>query len=236
MLAEGYPCPYVGRLPADRLRREIEEAFGDLEVTIDEYAVQVGFAFSKEEQVLTWFRALAQREGLFLFDPQVDEVTAGDRRRLRRMSERLSRSLHAVEMADLMSRARAGDAAALNDLGYRHYLGEGGADQDIDAAVAYYSRAADLGSADALFNLAGCYRDGAGVERDVPRAVELLEAAAQTDPVCAPYALGLIYAEGDGVQRDETRAEALLRQALKNGHPEARWALRNKLGIGGEQP
>lgn len=56
--------------------------------------------------------------------------------------------------------------------------GEGVA-QDLTKAVQRYQRAADLGDANAMFNLGVCYQKGCGVRQDRLRARQLYAEAAR---------------------------------------------------------
>lgn len=183
-------------------------------------------------EVEPWFRELARREGLTVFDFEADEITAADRREHRRLVAAARRELRAEEEAEaraelqrLLARARGGDPAAQFAVGQKLSFGEG-AERDPAEAASWYERAARGGNVDAMVNLAALYRTGRGVPRDAARAVEWLERALPRDGLFAAYELGQIYAAGEGVPTDRRRAEELFRTALANGHPEARKALR----------
>ncbi len=183
-------------------------------------------------EVEPWFRDLARREALTVFDGEADEITAADRRAHRKMIAAARRELEAeeqeeaaVEYSSLLARAESGDVAAQFAVGQRLSFGEGVA-QDSVAAAAWYERAARAGRADAMVNLAAMYRDGRGLRRDPTTAVAWLERALPKDGLFAAFELGQMVAAGEGVPRDLRRAEELFRLALSNGHPEARRALR----------
>ncbi len=72
-----------------------------------------------------------------------------------------------------MKRAKANDPAALRQIGYKCY-DEG----DYDGAFEYYSKAAELGNADAHYRLGNMYGEGEGVEKDEEKAVYHYEKAA----------------------------------------------------------
>ena len=72
-----------------------------------------------------------------------------------------------------MERVAANDPKALNEHGLDLY--EKG---DYDEAFQYYKRAAELGDAEAHFNLAALYSNGEGVEKDEEKERHHLEKAA----------------------------------------------------------
>ena len=68
-----------------------------------------------------------------------------------------------------------------------------GVPRDPAAAVACYERAATLGDADALFQLAVCHLTGKGVpQRDTSRAIALFCQAADQGSAAAQYALAVL--------------------------------------------
>jgi hypothetical protein len=97
--------------------------------------------------------------------------------------------------------ALAGNAKALCTLGgfYEHnvhqLLGVTSARERYSRAIECYRKAADLGNADALANLAYCYDVGLGVEFDQDRAIALYGKCLQVDPgyARAHYSLGVIF-------------------------------------------
>ena len=74
--------------------------------------------------------------------------------------------------------AREGDAEAQVALGDLHMEGKGVL-HNYSLAMGWYKLAADAGNADALFKLAGLYRDGRGVPIYLERSRELLARAAE---------------------------------------------------------
>ena len=70
-----------------------------------------------------------------------------------------------------------GNTAALVDLGWLHYNGEG-VEEDPERAVGLYEQAAARGNVSAMFNLGIAYADGHGVPRSVEKAREWYARAA----------------------------------------------------------
>lgn len=123
--------------------------------------------------------------------------------------------------ADLAEAARlygiAGDlgcAEAANDYGVCHESGLG-VPRDRRAATAAYERAAALGSADALFNMAcGAARDAGGGAgdgaADYDAAIRLFRDAADAGHLMALENLAVCYDEGGmGLERNPTEAQRL---------------------------
>jgi hypothetical protein len=96
----------------------------------------------------------------------------------------------------MMKRIKANDPAALNYVGVRRYH-EG----DYNTAFGYYSKAAELGSEDAQFNLSVMYRYGYGVEKDEEKEVYRLEKAAIGGHYLARHELGRIENENGNIER-----------------------------------
>ena len=73
----------------------------------------------------------------------------------------------------MMKRVAVNDPVAIRDMGIMHFEIE-----EYDAAFDYYRRAAELGDADAQYNLSIMYRKGLGVEKDEKKELYHLEVAA----------------------------------------------------------
>jgi TPR repeat protein len=84
-----------------------------------------------------------------------------------------------------MKRAKSNDPAALLEMGKGCY-DEG----DIEGLVEYYSKAAELGSIQAHYNLSCMHRTGEGVEKDEKKSAHHLEVAAIGGHPNARYNLG----------------------------------------------
>jgi TPR repeat protein len=78
------------------------------------------------------------------------------------------------------------DPAAMRHMAKKYYHREG----DNETAVKYFIKAAELGDADAHYNLSCMYREGLGVEKDMKKLVYHLEEAAIGGHPNARYNLG----------------------------------------------
>jgi len=109
--------------------------------------------------------------------------------------------------------AKRGSVSAQTVVGWLYYKGQG-VTQDRESAQAWLEKAADSGSAVALFYLGGLYR---GQEK-YREAIEYLERAARQDYAPALYHLSIMYDEGEGVAMDKDRAQNYLKKAATMGH------------------
>ena len=236
LLAEGMECEETAPLEVERLQQEIETAFPEplAEVTFAPAGLLLSVGGLTPLEVVEWFVALAEREGMVFFDPRdARSVTKADEKAFRSRMEaweeehQTARS-HAL-LPSLLSRADTGDAHALFTLGNLYRFGEGVAPDPVKAAQ-FYERAALAGWPDAMFNLGGCYRVGEGVPKDPARAVFWYERAAQKDPAFAYCALGEMYASGEAGSVDRERAIHYLQLAWEHGNP-AVYKLLRSLGV-----
>ena len=88
---------------------------------------------------------------------------------------------------NLMKRAEQNDPAALRRMGLRHARRE-----EYDKTFEYFTRAAELGDADAHYNLSIMYNKGQCVEKDETKRVYHLEEAAIAGQPSAHHSLGYV--------------------------------------------
>jgi TPR repeat protein len=101
-----------------------------------------------------------------------------------------------ADIAQLQSKAEAGDAAAQLALG-RAYQNGDGVRQNDDLAAKWYRKAADQGNAAAQNNLGVMYRAGLGVEKDKEEAMKWYHMAARQGDANAMFNIGAAYYDGD---------------------------------------
>lgn len=146
-------------------------------------------------------------------------------------------------LAYLEASANHGFAPAARFAGSLFLTGEA-VPADVDQAVRWFGKAADLGDADSQRILADLYADGDDVPQDLPRAVALYDAyLANPDALHEPaeywertHRLAVIVAEGLGVTPDPARARQLWHRAATEGrYPPAQESLAGALanGLGG---
>jgi TPR repeat protein len=115
------------------------------------------------------------------------------------------------------------DANAINSYATLLMAGSGGVARDSARAIALYRRAADLGSAAAMNNLGGAYRDGDGVAQNYDTARRWFEKSAALHLPQAYTNLGAVYLQGQGVARDPQRAQTYFRTAAQKSEPQAEY-------------
>lgn len=107
-----------------------------------------------------------------------------------------------------------------------YYNALNGKTRNYKEAVRLYSKAADLGHAQAQYMLAECYASGLGLpDSDMEKAVEFYRKAAEQGNAKAIYSLAECYEDGDGVEEDYDKALELKRMAANAGNPDAMCAL-----------
>ena len=100
--------------------------------------------------------------------------------------------------------------------GYQSYL-----KGDFNAAYEEWLPLAELGDAEAQYNLGVMYDEGAGRARDLTMAAQWYEKAAEQGFVDAQTNLGLMFMGGQGVPRNTDRARHWLQRAATQGDAEA---------------
>ena len=89
--------------------------------------------------------------------------------------------------------------------------------EEYEKAFELYRKAANLGNAEACFELSSCYRNGIGVEEDISKGVELLKLAAQKDSVAALLTLGMWHDGGFepcNIPDDKAKSKKYLERVL----------------------
>jgi hypothetical protein len=121
----------------------------------------------------------------------------------------------------LLTKADAGDAEAMFELGQRYDYGLG-VDKDSKMALEWYSKAAEAGNPEAMFEIANIYYDGDYVEQDYAKALEWFQKAAEDEHSDAMYNLGLMYETGRGVEKDYAQANYWYSKAVELGDEKAK--------------
>ena len=127
-------------------------------------------------------------------------------------------------LADLYSRAVAGNPQAMFELGWDYSDGKGVA-KDDKQAVFWYRKAAEAGNTDAMGNLSVLYQNGRGVEKDYKQAMLWDRKAAEAGNTRAMYGIGYMYENGLGVKQDYQQAVSWYRKSAEAGEPEGMRAM-----------
>jgi len=113
---------------------------------------------------------------------------------------------------------------AMSLLGYYYYTGTN-VKQDYPRAFEIYRRMVELGSDEALLNVAMCYAFGRGVERNDKEAVRYYRLSAEKGCAVAQFNLGQCYSQGRGVERDDAEAVRWYEMAAGAGDERALYNL-----------
>ncbi|EJK57048.1 hypothetical protein THAOC_22954 [Thalassiosira oceanica] len=97
---------------------------------------------------------------------------------------------NADKLAMIRARVKQKDPEAIFYLGQKYFFGSLRLQKDVRRAVELWTEAAELGSIDALYNLAIAYDLGEGVQQDKDRGVHFLTKAAMQGNVQSRYNLG----------------------------------------------
>ncbi len=121
---------------------------------------------------------------------------------------------------------------AFYELGLLYYNGEWWLEQDLEKSLEYHKKAAELGNADAMFELYVYYSTGQGVEQDNEVALEWCRKAAELGQFRACYNMGGFYATGNGVPQDINLCVQWYEKAseLGNGKASATLGVMYKMG------
>ena len=90
--------------------------------------------------------------------------------------------------------------------------------RDKEKAFIYFSKAAELGHAEAQFFLSGYYEDGDVVPKDYAKAIEWARKSAEQGCAEGQSHLGRFYFIGKGVEQDYAKAAEWFSKAAAQGH------------------
>ena len=111
----------------------------------------------------------------------------------------------AATYAELLARARGGEAEAQNLVGEALADGRGVDRNDFDA-VRWFQKAALQGLVSAQYNLSVMFANGQGIRQDDVQTVKWSRLAAKQGHPEAQYQLGLLYAVGAGLEQNFVQA------------------------------
>lgn len=103
--------------------------------------------------------------------------------------------IEAVGSSKLRTAAAQGNPSALLEVGNRYAEGKG-VGRDVNEAIVWFTRAANLGSAAAQYRLGSFYEKGYGVNKDLKQAVSWYEKSAIAGNRKSMHNLAVLYAEG----------------------------------------
>ena len=116
----------------------------------------------------------------------------------------------------LLAGIHAGDPSAAFEVGARYAEGRG-VPVNLEAAAAWFARAAERGLPLAQFRLGSMYEKGQGVKKDLPEARRLYLSAAEKGNAHAMHNIAVLYAEGIDGKPDFTTAAVWFKKAARYG-------------------
>lgn len=129
-------------------------------------------------------------------------------------------------MSDYAKLQQSFKGAARNNLGYMYQNGYW-VKQDINQAIAWYEKSAELDYLMAMTALGDLYVNGQLTKQDLPKALSWYKQAAERGSGYGQLQLGLMYLNGIAVSEDKTIAKQWLTKAAKQGNKEAEKLLKD---------
>jgi TPR repeat protein len=120
------------------------------------------------------------------------------------------------QVADLKTRAEAGDPKAEVELGIAFASGDRVTADDAEA-VRWFRRAAEKGDAAGEYSLAEMYLIGRGVAADLTEAAKWMQRSAEHGDPRGQFNLAVMYAQGQGVLKNDQEAAKWMRKAADQG-------------------
>lgn len=114
-----------------------------------------------------------------------------------------------------------GDYSAYKEIG-DHYMDESTEDFDVETAIRWYTRGAELGMADCMDRLGFILYYGIAGGRELDEAFEYIRKAAARGMPESQYILGINHLSGKHLKKDPELARKWLERAAFQGHDEAR--------------
>jgi TPR repeat protein len=132
--------------------------------------------------------------------------------------------------------ADMGYSPALYELGLLYYNGEWWFKKDLKKSVECHTKAAEMGNADAMFELYVYYSTGTGIKKDEKVALEWCKKAADLGQSRACSNMAGFYATGNGVPKDMDLSVKWYEKASKAGNGKASATLGVMYKMGEEIP
>ncbi|SDK69284.1 hypothetical protein SAMN05192566_2078 [Methylophilus rhizosphaerae] len=139
---------------------------------------------------------------------------------LEEAKQKLSQKDYAGAHAIYLSLANQNDAKACYNLGLMYHDGDG-VTQNMDEAVKWYTKSADLGYREAQYMLGSLVFQRQIQSISYPQAVAFYEQAAKQGHVKSQLNLGMLYLRGEVIEQDMPAAVQWLSLAASNNNSEA---------------
>lgn len=160
-------------------------------------------------KALLHYRKLMDRNDMAL--ERVEMLTMTDRGKKRVV----------MSLEEVLAGAERGDAEALCELGWRHFI-HWGVEWSSEKATECFEKAAKQGHTEAKYFLYWMYKKGDSRKGYREKAAVLCTEAAEQGHIAAQYHLGRVYGFGIGVGMDFYKALECYRRAEELGHPLAK--------------
>lgn len=99
--------------------------------------------------------------------------------------------------------------------------------QKFEEAFPILKQAAEMGNAEAQYNLGYCYRAGLGVEQNTEKGIEWFDKSAKQGFNDGLYQMMMAYGNGDGVEKNYKKAFEFGLECAKNGDGTCMWNVFN---------
>ncbi len=202
---------YIGDFSVECRKQPIPwRSFPDGPAEFQQYLERIKSRFPALETGKAQFRPMATKQfGAFYAPASV-------------LKDAASRSV-----AELLQRAERGDPESQYRMGVAYDVGND-VPRDIDAAMAWYRRAAAAGNPDAQHSLGSALQ----AEKRYAEALGWYQKGAAQEHVRSISSLAALYDAGLGVKQDRNEAFQLWSRAAELGWAEAMWNLANQYRVG----
>ncbi|KAF9901530.1 hypothetical protein EC991_006041 [Linnemannia zychae] len=129
-------------------------------------------------------------------------------------------STNSNDLHNTMEKVKLGDKDAQRTLGSMYQFGDG-VQQDYQAALDWYIKAANQGHVEAQNFVGHMHRNGLGVSQDYDTAMKWYRKAAHQGFASAQYNVGYLYEKGLGVPQDYHQAMEWYQKAASQGNASA---------------
>ncbi len=126
-----------------------------------------------------------------------------------------------MPLEEVLKKAEQGDAEALCELGWRHYM-RWEVEWSSEKALKCFEKAAQQGHAEARYFLYWMHTKGNSEDRCPEKAAVYCMEAAEQGHIAAQYHMGRVLERGIGVGKDYGKALEYYRNAEEKGHPYAK--------------
>jgi|GEM_PF-3465122 len=125
-----------------------------------------------------------------------------------------------MSIAQLEKSAADGNATAMFELGAAYHDGDG-VEKNLDKALQWFKKSAELNYPQAQFNLGVMYYTADGTPKNLPQARRWFERAEVQGNPRAAFNLGVMYYNAEGVKTDYAKANEYFLKAVAAGSGEA---------------